>query len=59
MSEQQLGTRHDPMDKVFPKVTGCTYHQGGAGSEAERHNALCVMPLNVVNEKIFIFLWFW
>lgn len=59
MSERQIGTRHDPMNRVFPKVTGCTYNQWGSDGGWEHHTALCVMPLNVLNEKIFIFLWFW
>jgi hypothetical protein len=25
----------------------------------EKHDALCILPLNIVNEKIYIFLWFW
>lgn len=27
--------------------------------QVERHDAICILPLNVVNEKIYIFLWFW
>merc|ERR1712141_768716 len=23
------------------------------------HDALCLLPLNIVNEKVYIFLWFW
>lgn len=28
-------------------------------SQVEKHDAICILPLNVVNEKIYIFLWFW
>nr|XP_045616204.1 innexin inx2-like [Procambarus clarkii] len=58
-SEQEIGTRWDPMDEVFPKVGKCTFHKYGASASKETHDGLCVLPLNIVNEKIFIFLWFW
>nr|AIJ10713.1 innexin 5 [Cancer borealis] len=58
-TNQDIGTRHDPMDRVFPKVTSCSFYQVGRGGGETEHTALCVMPLNVLNEKIFIFLWFW
>ena len=41
------------------KVTKCTFHKFGRSGEIEKHDALCILPLNVVNEKIYIFLWFW
>jgi Innexin. len=25
----------------------------------QNHDALCILPLNILNEKIYIFLWFW
>lgn len=58
-SEQEFGSRHDPMDEVFPKVAKCTFHKYGASGTVETHDGLCVLPLNIFNEKIYIFLWFW
>lgn len=51
--------RTDPMIKVFPRVTKCTFHRYGPSGDVQRHDALCVLPVNIINEKIFIFLWFW
>jgi hypothetical protein len=31
----------------------------GRSGEVEVHDSLCILPLNVFNEKIYIFLWFW
>ena len=25
---------------------------------SQKHDALCMLPINVVNEKIYVFLWF-
>lgn len=47
------------LDIVFPKVTKCHFHKFGASGSIQKHDALCVMALNVINEKIYIFLWFW
>lgn len=51
--------RIDPMIFIFPRMTKCTFYKFGSTGEVERHDALCILPLNVVNEKIYIFLWFW
>lgn len=59
MSEGELGTRSDAMDMVFPKVTKCTFRKYGSSGTVETHDGLCVLPLNIFNEKIYIFLWFW
>uniref|UniRef100_A0A0P4W675 Innexin n=1 Tax=Scylla olivacea TaxID=85551 RepID=A0A0P4W675_SCYOL len=56
---QEIGTRTDPMDRVFPKVTNCYFFHMGKSGTLEEHTTMCVMPLNILNEKIFIFLWFW
>ncbi|XP_077291282.1 innexin 3 [Arctopsyche grandis] len=51
--------RTDPMIEVFPRITKCTFHKFGASGTIQKHDALCVLALNILNEKIYIFLWFW
>ena len=51
--------RVDPMAKVFPKVTKCTFHKFGPSGTPERIDGLCVLPINIFNEKIYVILWFW
>lgn len=51
--------RVDPMIRIFPRMTKCTFFKYGVSGEIERHDAICILPLNIVNEKIYIFLWFW
>lgn len=51
--------RPDPMAKVFPKVTKCTFHLYGPSGTVQLKDGLCVLPLNIINEKIFIMIWFW
>ncbi|KAH8396081.1 hypothetical protein KR222_002755, partial [Zaprionus bogoriensis] len=49
----------DALDVVFPKVTKCTFYKYGAGGSLQEHDTLCVMALNIMNEKIYTILWFW
>lgn len=49
----------DALDVVFPKVTKCHFHKYGPSGSIQKFDAMCVMALNVINEKIFVFLWFW
>ena len=55
--DQEL--RDDPMNRVFPKVTKCTFHKFGPSGTVEKFDGLCVLPLNIINEKIYVALWFW
>ncbi len=47
------------MSRVFPRMTKCTFHKYGSSGTIQRLDALCVLGMNVMNEKIYIFLWFW
>lgn len=51
--------RVDPMIEIFPRVTKCTFHKFGSSGTIQKLDALCVLALNILNEKIYIFLWFW
>ncbi|XP_055380047.1 innexin inx7 [Condylostylus longicornis] len=49
----------DALDIIFPKVTKCSFYKYGPSGGIQLHDALCILALNVINEKIYTFLWFW
>ena len=51
--------RLDPLSRVFPKMTKCDFHMYGPSGTLQNVDALCVLGVNVLNEKIFLVLWFW
>ena len=59
MTEEPQEDRVDAMSRVFPKMTKCTFHKFGPSGTVEKFDGLCVLPLNIINEKIYVFLWFW
>lgn len=59
LSETPQEQRFDPMVYVFPRVTKCIFHKYGASGSIQKHDSLCILPLNIVNEKTYIFIWFW
>jgi hypothetical protein len=58
-NHQDYDNRYDPLIRVFPRMTKCVFHKYGYSGAIEKHDALCFLPLNIVNEKIYIVLWFW
>ncbi|KAH8345022.1 hypothetical protein KR059_000631 [Drosophila kikkawai] len=44
---------------VFPKIAKCEVLKFGASGTATIMDNLCILPLNILNEKIFVFLWAW
>ena len=31
----------------------------GPSGTVQKYDAFCVLPVNILNEKVFVFLWFW
>ncbi|XP_042238210.1 LOW QUALITY PROTEIN: innexin inx1-like [Homarus americanus] len=48
---------NNPLNEIFPKVAKCTWHKYGASGTIQKFDSMCVLPLNIVNEKTYIFLW--
>ncbi|XP_015785216.1 innexin inx2 [Tetranychus urticae] len=49
----------DPLIAIFPRMVKCTFHKYGFSGTMETKDALCFLPLNIVNEKIYAILWLW
>lgn len=49
----------DPMARIFPKMTKCTFYKYGPSGSVQKFDGLCILPANILNEKVYLFLWFW
>ena len=58
-TEWDDSSRYDPMVRIFPRLTKCIFHMYGPSGDIKRYDTLCLLPINIFNEKIYIFLWFW
>ncbi|OQR79945.1 innexin inx2-like [Tropilaelaps mercedesae] len=58
-TEWHWEARYDPMIKVFPRMAKCTFRMYGTSGDIQKLDAVCVLPINILNEKIYVILWFW
>ena len=47
------------MCSLFPTEVSCSIPVVGAAGESQTLNGLCVLTQNIINEKIYLLLWFW
>lgn len=46
-------------DFVFPRIAKCQYKSYGPSGSPQIFDALCLLPLNVLNQKLFVIIWLW
>lgn len=46
-------------EMVFPRIAKCTYESYGSSGTLQQFDALCLLPLNILNQKLFIIIWIW
>merc|ERR1719153_1524250 len=49
----------NPFCHTFPRVASCNYFRYGAGGDQEKINAICILALNIINDKVFALTWWW
>merc|ERR1711915_800956 len=59
MPEEEQRENKNPMCYTFPRIASCDYWRWGAGGLQENINAICVLNLNMINDKVFLVLWWW
>lgn len=50
--EERLMYMVNPMCEAFPRIAACDYIRYGAGGGQERKNAICILGLNMINDKV-------
>jgi hypothetical protein len=58
-SSQDEEFRTDPLIRIFPRMTKCHFGLYGGSGTLQKFDALCVLGMNIINEKVYVVLWFW
>lgn len=46
-------------EQIFPRVAKCIYEPYGPSGSTQIFDAVCLLPSNILNQKIFIIIWIW
>eukprot|EP00092_Neocalanus_flemingeri_P040662 GFUD01044273.1.p1 GENE.GFUD01044273.1~~GFUD01044273.1.p1 ORF type:complete len:385 (+),score=46.26 GFUD01044273.1:90-1244(+) len=47
------------LTKVFPKVVKCSMVYFGPSGDPVNNSGMCTLPINIINEKIYLVMWVW
>ena len=47
------------LTKVFPIVVKCSMIYFGPSGDPVNNSGLCTLPINIINEKLYLVLWIW
>lgn len=50
--EQRISINTNPMCRTFPRIAACDYYRFGSGGGQEKVNAICILALNIINDKV-------
>nr|ACO15419.1 Innexin inx2 [Caligus clemensi] len=59
MSKALRESSVNPFCQAFPTEVSCTVPNVGAAGGEQFHNGFCVLSQNIINEKVYLVLWFW
>ena len=45
--------------QVFPLLASCTLHTYGPSGSTQRHDVICILPLNYFYRYLYLLLWYW
>lgn len=57
--QQNRGYQFNPMEVTFPRLTKCNFYKYGSSGTIQHIDVMCILAQNVLNDKIYLFLWFW
>ena len=60
LSPQMQNTHTNPMFTIFPRTASCSFNYNGQLNDLPSSvSVICVLGLNVINDKVFLVIWCW
>ena len=48
-----------PEERLFPIQAKCTIHNFGPSGTQQTQDTLCILTVNLINQKVFLVIWVW